>query len=267
MKVIMRVITSVLSLSVISLFVYNIAINQIVSEKNESEVHNEYTVLTEEKPVDNIVFAESVPLSQSHYISVPDINQLPELPTGCEVTSLTMVLNYLGIDIDKVEIARNYLEKDELFRDENDVLKGPDFRYVFTGDPENDYSFGCMAPCISDTAQKIFDDTKSEFTASDITGTSFYDLFYYIKNDIPVIIWITLGLVEPEYITSWITYDGKEVTWPTNEHCAVLTGYNYTNNTVEINDPIYGVIWLKMEDVKERYDHIGQNAVIISCEK
>ena len=37
----------------------------------------------------------------------PCLNQLPELPTGCEVTSLTMVLNYLGYDADKTDIAAN----------------------------------------------------------------------------------------------------------------------------------------------------------------
>ena len=30
------------------------------------------------------------------------IYQEPELPTGCEITALTMVLHYYGFDVDKV---------------------------------------------------------------------------------------------------------------------------------------------------------------------
>ena len=39
------------------------------------------------------------------------INQHPELPTGCEATALTMVLNYYGFGADKLDIADNYLPK------------------------------------------------------------------------------------------------------------------------------------------------------------
>ena len=263
MKAIIRVVTATLSLSLISMFIYNITIDEMIPVTNQNNIEKKEAVLFE----DNVVFAEPDVISESHYISVPDIKQLPELPTGCEVTSVTMVLNYFDFEIDKITVARDYLQKDELFIDENDILTGPDFRYVFVGDPENDYSFGCMAPCISDTAEKIIEDYSLEYTVSDVTGTSFYDLFNYIENDIPVIIWSTMELVEPEFITSWITYEGEKVIWPTNEHCVVLSGYNYVNNTVQVNDPIYGVSQLNMEDVKKRYDHIGQNAVIISCEK
>lgn len=263
MKAIMRIVTAALSLSVIGMFVYDITVDEILSGKNEYDQEKTDTILFS----NNIAFAEPVSISQSHYIDVPDIKQLPELPTGCEVTSLTMTLNYFDIQIDKMKVSRDYLPKDELSRDENDILTGPDFKYVFIGNPENDFSFGCMAPCISDTATKILDEYSSEYSATDITGTSLYDLFHYIEKDIPVVIWTTMELVEPEYITSWITYDGEKVTWPTNEHCVVLTGYNYINNTVQVNDPMFGVSQLNMEDVKKRYDHIGQNAVIISCEK
>ena len=38
------------------------------------------------------------------------LNQHPELPTGCEITSLAMVLMYYGFDTDKCELAEKYLE-------------------------------------------------------------------------------------------------------------------------------------------------------------
>ena len=44
-------------------------------------------------------------------IPVRHIAQNPELPTGCEITSLTMVLNYLGYNVSKTYMADNYLDR------------------------------------------------------------------------------------------------------------------------------------------------------------
>src|SRR5690606_26676624 len=37
-------------------------------------------------------------------LNVPIISQLPELPTGCEITAVTMMLQYLGLDVDKITL-------------------------------------------------------------------------------------------------------------------------------------------------------------------
>ena len=50
------------------------------------------------------------PTQKSHkIIDMENILQNPELPTGCESVALTMVLNYLGFDLDKTTIADDYL--------------------------------------------------------------------------------------------------------------------------------------------------------------
>src|SRR4051794_39043811 len=38
-------------------------------------------------------------------LDVPYIGQNPELPRGCEVTSLAMMLNYVGVSADKMTLA------------------------------------------------------------------------------------------------------------------------------------------------------------------
>ncbi len=204
----------------------------------------------------------------SHTIDgIEILEQLPDLPTGCEVTSLTMVLNYMGFEADKLDIARDYLEKQEFERDDDDNLYGPDFRYVFPGDPENDTSFGCLAPCIVSAAKKYLDENDLFVSPVDLTGASFYELLSFVEYDVPVILWTTLDLAEPEYIWSWETPEGEKVTWPTNEHCVVLSAFDYDNNTVQFHDPMMGIVTYDMDRVIERYEQIGKNAVVIINKK
>lgn len=190
--------------------------------------------------------------------------QLPDLPTGCEVTSLTMTLNYLGFEADKMKIAKEYLVKGEVEKGSDNKLHGPDYRYVFAGRPESDESsFGCMAPCIVSAAQKFLDQAGSDMIPVDLTGTEFDELLDFIDHDVPVILWSTMGLAAPEYQLKWITPDGEELSWPKNEHCVVLTGYETDSNAVRIHDPVNGVIMLNLDAVRERYEQLGKNAVVI----
>ena len=38
-----------------------------------------------------------------------NILQNPELPVGCEITALTILLNYYGFNAEKTDMAKNYL--------------------------------------------------------------------------------------------------------------------------------------------------------------
>ena len=207
---------------------------------------------------------EKIKKTGSHYIEDFElIWQMPELPTGCEITSLTMVLRYLGTEADKVDLSRGYLIKEDVTCDENEKYFGPDFRYTFAGDPEGDSSYGCMAPCIVRTAQRYIADNEYSLSPVNLSGAEFKELLDYVEHDVPVIIWSTMELVEPEYKAKWQTPENKKVVWPSNEHCVVLTGYDADAGTVRTHDPMNGVLTLDMGAVCTRYEQLEKNAVII----
>ena len=52
-------------------------------------------------------------LKRKILLDVPTILQKPELPRGCEVTSLAMMLNYAGIEVNKMELAEK-INKEKL---------------------------------------------------------------------------------------------------------------------------------------------------------
>ncbi|MCR5166702.1 MAG: C39 family peptidase [Oscillospiraceae bacterium] len=195
------------------------------------------------------------------------ILQYPELPTGCEVTSLTMLLNHMGFSVTKLAISRKYLPKMDFVYDNGRVI-GADFHTVFAGDPESKHqAYGCYAPCITETANAYFKSKNKdkEFKAHDITGTAFDDLLTnYIDKDIPVLIWITSDGLHPSFPTDkWTTADGKIVQWIAYEHCVVLTGYDKDNDLVYVADPLVGNTSYSLKTLRLRYIELGQQAVYI----
>lgn len=218
-------------------------------ESSEEETSADEEISTE----DEEYAAPSPSLSQSNIIDVKPLCQYPELATGCEITSLTAVLNYYGYNVDKCSLSDDYLEK------------GPvgetDFRLAFEGDPRDGNSYGCYAPVIKNTANKYLSAQNSSMYAKDITGGEFEELFDYIDRGIPVIVWGTLDCREGHYSVTW-NVDGKDLTWFTPEHCMVLIGYE--SDTVTVCDPTYGDIRsYDRELFKSRYNSLQKQAVVI----
>ena len=69
----------------------------------------------------------------------PILWQMPELPTGCEITALTMTLQYYGFDVDKVTMAEEYLPTvlARFYYDSEGNLCGPDLNQYFVGGPHH----------------------------------------------------------------------------------------------------------------------------------
>ena len=97
---------------------------------------------TEKQNIQNFISQiESESLEYNQFmIDFQNIQQNPELPTGCEVTSLAMVLNHLGYKIDKCILADDFLNKGE--------IGSTDFSEAFVGNPRDDEGYGCYANVI-----------------------------------------------------------------------------------------------------------------------
>ena len=160
---------------------------------------------------------------------VETVLQDPELPHGCEVTGLAMLLSYYGVEADKCELADKWLPKG--------AWGQTDFRKAFVGDPRKRVaSAGCFAPVIADTANRYLTDINMTAVAKE--NVSFPELLSMVQ-EAPVLAWTTMNLQAP-YIAQVWEVDGEELYWQNLEHCVVLTGYDAEKGVLYGTDPLYG---------------------------
>lgn len=151
-----------------------------------------------------------------------------QMPSGCEITSLTMVLNYLGYDVTKEQLADRYLATDE------SVSSSP--WDCFVGSP---YSDGYQN-----------------------TGLSAESLYHYIDMDIPVIVWATIDMEFPLYGAKWLnSATGLYFRWIDHEHCLVLVGYS--EDGVTVLDPLEGLVEYDRETFEYRFMQMHRQSLIL----
>lgn len=176
----------------------------------------------------------AIEIKQSAMIDAPVFAQLPELPAGCEITSLTMLLHYNGITKSKMELAV------EMPKDDTPVILNPDGSVAYWGNPNTGF--------VGDVTRKtrgfgiyhsgLFPLLKTYIPqAIDITGEPFELYEQQIANNIPVIIWTTIDFNIPYKWVTWDTPIGPIKTTYA-EHAVLLVGYD--ENNVYLNDPLSG---------------------------
>lgn len=202
--------------------------------------------------------------SVSCYIDMENVQQNPELPTGCEVTALTILLRHWGYDADKVDMAQNYLYKSWGNAEFRDGEKYADsFFEYFIGDPFG-RGYGCFAPAIVKTANKYISENGGCHRVIDLSGCDSETLYNYVAEGIPVLVWATDGMIPPEYYETWYDSEtGERLDWYLNEHCFVLAGFNLDAGTVTMNDPIKGIIDYNMAKFEQRFAEMHRQAVVI----
>ncbi|MBD5139067.1 MAG: C39 family peptidase [Ruminococcus sp.] len=202
--------------------------------------------------------------SNSVYIDMENVLQLPELPVGCEITALTILLRHCGFDADKTDLAKNYLPVSwgNARYEDGKTYKDSFFDY-FIGDPFS-RGYGCFAGAIEKAANSYIADHGGGFTVKNISGSHPDVLYDYLAADVPVLCWATDGMIEPEFYETW--YDnatGEQLDWYLNEHCFVLAGFNMSADLVTLNDPMKGIIDYNINKFETRYDQMHRQAIVI----
>ncbi|GGH87365.1 uncharacterized protein YvpB [Pullulanibacillus pueri] len=162
-------------------------------------------------------------------IDVPLISQLPELPRGCEVTSLAMLLSHAGLHVEKERLAEEIIkvpfEENGLRGHPNDGFVGDMYSFETPG-------LGTFHSPIASLAQHYLGNQ-----VVDLTGCAWERIEECIDKGTPVWVIVTsrYRFLEDEFWETWETAHGKlSITY--KEHAVVLTGYDH--DTVYFNDPL-----------------------------
>lgn len=194
----------------------------------------------------------------------PMVWQMPELPTGCEVTALDMVLEYYGESIDKVELAEDYLPTAamELYEGPGGLLYGPDLNETFIGDPASEWGVVCGVPAIVSAADSYLREQDSLLRAADITGYSPEELYDLVREGTPVLVWVTIDMQDRCETQGWYTDTGEYVDWSENDHGAVLIGYD--RDTVVIADPLAGIVEYNRQQFERVFESRGRRCAVLA---
>ena len=209
----------------------------------ESNIAFFQTVIEDKKPIAKDE-AQKLAENPVNYVSLvePQLQQ-GVLDSGCEIFSLSMALESMGIKADPVDIAEGYLDF------EGGMADG------FVGSP---YEGGAGFPAgIAKAANAYLKDIGSDRHAYDLTGNSFDTIAGLVSRGYPVLIWTTIDFSEP-FFHDVVEGDYQ---WYGNEHCVLLCGVS--DDIVVVCDPLEGLIERDTEQFIEIYEQCGSMALYV----
>lgn len=195
----------------------------------------------------SLVTSGSQTKKSANMIEAPIVLQNPELPSGCELVALTMLLQFYGINKSKMELLP------EMKIDPTPIQWNSDGTIKYWGNPNLGYvgditgkqkGFGIYHAALFELLQKYIP------TAVDLTTKPFEQLEQQISEGIPVVVWTTIPFRVPTE-KQWVVWDSPLGPIRTTfiEHAVLLVGYDEKH--VYVNDPLSGKKNYKIE--KERF--------------
>lgn len=180
---------------------------------------------------------------ESVLLSVPLVKQLPELRNGCEITSLTMLLQYYGVKKEKMELVP------ELIRDKTPIKKDKNGKILSWGDPNEGFVGDITGKSIGYGVyhKPLFLLLKNYIdSAIDLSGSSLNELELKLSKGSPVVVWTTVNYVAPAK-KDWRTWKSPTGTVKATfkEHSVLLVGYD--KDHIYLNDPLSGEKQVKVE--------------------
>ncbi|OPA24276.1 hypothetical protein BHL53_14355 [Bacillus cereus] len=191
-------------------------------------------------------------------LDVPLILQKPELMRGCEVTSLAMLLQFAGIQVDKMDLAQK-INKEPFQRN---GLKG-NMHKGFVGDMYtfNKNGLGVYVEPILELASEYAPHEK----IVNLSQTEPERLYETIDKGLPV--WVLSNALFKELpdnqFLSWNT-DAGVINVTYQQHSVVITGYD--EEYVYVNDPLKKEKNRKLnrENFEKAWIQMGRQAMTIA---
>ncbi|WP_028549398.1 C39 family peptidase [Paenibacillus sp. UNC451MF] len=200
---------------------------------------------------------QEIPRAVSVMLDAPAIRQYPELPSGCELTSLTMLIQYFGIDKGKMELVP------ELKKDPTPLKLNANGSVAYWGNPNTGFvgeitgkakGFGIYHAALNELLIKYIP------TAKDFTRQPFEKLEDQLRNGIPSVVWTTINYQVPDKWVVWDTPIGPIQT-TFMEHAVLLVGFDEEN--VYVNDPYNGKSKVKINKAQflQTWEAMGSQAL------
>lgn len=197
-------------------------------------------------------------------IDAPVIPQFPELPRGCEVTSLSMLLHTAGIEVDKMVLAEQ-VKKDpanRVIKDGNIYFGNPHKGFVGNMYTYEKPGYGVYNEPIYELAEQYLPGKTIN-----LTGQTFEELKIHLSDGRPI--WVIINTqyrkLEDSYFQTWHTNDGP-IRITMKEHSVMITGYD--DEYIYFNDPLTGQKNRKepMKDFEASWVQMGSQAITYKLE-
>lgn len=195
-----------------------------------------------EEPKEEDEIKEDIPkeksspiLPESNIMKIGMIKQLPELKNGCEVTSVAMMLNYAGVNVDKMTLA-NKVKKDTTpikYDNSGHITQWGNPDVGFVGDITG------MSAGYSINPQPLLELVNQYVKGVNLTNLDYTHIERTLADNRPVVVWTTINFTEPQINTAWKN-GNNTITAYFNQHAVLLTGYD--KDYVYFNDPLTGKV-------------------------
>lgn len=189
--------------------------------------------------------------------------QEPQLPNGCEVTSLAMLLEGAGYCVDKEELYWEYLPRQNFSYDSQGRETGSNPEQVYVGDASTETAgWYCFEAPLVEAGNRYLQQQGSDLELQVVSGLSQETLNEYLDQATPLVVWVTLDYDQPARCDGgWYLADGSFYSPYRNLHCVVVAGYGEEGYLTA--DPLHGWRWVEETTFWTVFDAMERRAVVV----
>lgn len=190
-------------------------------------------------------------------IKAPHVRQMPQLPRGCEVTSLSMLLGHAGVNVSKMTLAKEVKKDPTPYEEKGGKIYFGNPYDGFVGDM---YSFKNPGLGVYHGPIAALGEKYLPGRIVDLTGQSFDAVYQQLDKGKPVWVVVTswYSHVPNSYWETWHTPSGKtKIT--KKMHAVLVTGYD--DRFIYFNDPLVKNSKIAKASFITGWEQLGKQAI------